>query len=365
VDGAAGRSTGGHGHGPGAGRGGDLGVRGHRQPPLRLDLWITPAALSGPPPSVPPMPSGEHESQVALAKLDPDLVAWLLANVFDVKVPDYHHARTQATDVRVLVPRTYHADGMLVFCDSTDRPLLAVVLEIQRKPDRAKRRTWKLYVAQLEAELDVGVALLVYCPDLATARWHEALFEPDWSSLSLRPMIFTPDDVPLVVDTRAARENPALAVLPAICHGRQPDVDATFPALVSALRSLEPKIAILYHDVVLAGLPSAARARWEAFMTSLVNYEFLSDRMRQLAAEAKAQAAAEVAAEVQAKVAEREKVGRAGGEAYAILAVLEERAVPVPAEVREQILGCTDLARLDAWLRRAVRADTIEDVIRG
>jgi hypothetical protein len=39
------------------------------------------------------MPSAEHESPVALAKLDPDLVAWLLASLFEVKVPDYHHAR--------------------------------------------------------------------------------------------------------------------------------------------------------------------------------------------------------------------------------------------------------------------------------
>lgn len=30
------------------------------------------------------MPSAEHESPVALAKLDPDLITRLLANVFDV-----------------------------------------------------------------------------------------------------------------------------------------------------------------------------------------------------------------------------------------------------------------------------------------
>src|SRR5882757_1048715 len=29
------------------------------------------------------MPSGEHESPIALAKLDPGVVAWLLSNVFD------------------------------------------------------------------------------------------------------------------------------------------------------------------------------------------------------------------------------------------------------------------------------------------
>lgn len=122
------------------------------------------------------MPSAEHETPIALAKLDPSLVAWLLANLFDIKVPDYHHARAQATDVRVVVPRTYHADGMLVFCDAGDRPVLAVVLEVQRGWDRGKRRTWPLYVAQLEAELDVSVALLVYCPVPAVAGRYRDLF---------------------------------------------------------------------------------------------------------------------------------------------------------------------------------------------
>jgi len=91
------------------------------------------------------MPSAEHESPIALAKLDPGVLTWLLANVFGVKVPDYHHARPQATDVRIVVPRTYHADSVLVFCDPADRPLLAVILEVQRQRVRGKRRTWKLW----------------------------------------------------------------------------------------------------------------------------------------------------------------------------------------------------------------------------
>jgi hypothetical protein len=37
------------------------------------------------------MPSAEHESPIALTRLDPDLVGRLLATVFGVKVPaDYH-----------------------------------------------------------------------------------------------------------------------------------------------------------------------------------------------------------------------------------------------------------------------------------
>jgi hypothetical protein len=291
------------------------------------------------------MPSAEHESPIALAKLDPDLVAWLLANVFEVKVPDYDHARVHATDVRVMVPATYHADGMLLFCDPANQPLLAVVLEVQRSEDRTKRRTWKLYVAQLEAELDVDVALVVYCPEAALAGWYRRLVEPDGLSLRLRPFIFTPDDVPLVVDAELARDNPALTILSALCHGGQAEADEIFPALVEALRSLSPRKARLYYDIVLAGLPVSTRVRWEAFMTSAVDYEFRSEFMRKLTAEA-------------------EERGEARGEGQAVLTVLDARGVQVPPAVREQILACTDLAQLDTWLRRAVTATTADDVMR-
>jgi hypothetical protein len=286
------------------------------------------------------MPSGEHESPIALAKLDPGLVTWLLAHLFDVKVPDYHHARTQPTDVRVVVPRTYHADGMLLYCDAADKPVLAVVLEVQRGWDATKRWTWKLYVAQLEAELTVNAALLVYCPDPAIARRYRGMFEFEGLSLPLRPFIFTPRDVPLIVDVELARAKPALAVFSALSHGGDADVDAVFPALAEALRTLGPKKAILYYDIVLSGLPQAPRARWEAYMSTTVGSEYRSELLREVAVEHEAR-----------------------GEGRAVLTVLDARGVHVPEAIREQILACTDLAQLDAWLRRAVTAATAEEVI--
>jgi hypothetical protein len=290
------------------------------------------------------MPTGEHESPIALAKLDPGLVTWLLANLFEVKIPDYHHARAQPTDVRVLVPRTYHADGMVLFCDAIDAPVLAVVLEVQRRWDRSKRWTWKLYVAQLEAELMTSAALLVYCPDPAVARRYRGLFEFEGFSLPLRPFIFTPQQVPLVVDADVARANPALAVFSAICHGGDGEVDAVFPALAEALQSLGPKKAILYHDVVLAGLPQASRVRWEAYMSTTVGSRYHSELFRELDARGQAK-------------------GRAEGEASAVLTVLDARGVDVPEAIRDRILACADLDQLDTWLRRAVTATTADEVI--
>jgi hypothetical protein len=286
------------------------------------------------------MVSGEHESQIALAKLDPGLAAWLLVNQFEEKMPVYQHARPQATDVRVLVPRTYHADGMLVYYDEADRPVLAVVLEVQRGWDQTKRRTWPLYVAQLEAEVGVNVALIVYCPDPALARRYRDLFSDDGISLRLRPLIFTPEEIPPVADIEVARANPSLAVLSVLCHAGDPDVDAMFPAVAAALQTLSPNRAILYDDIVLAGLPEAARVRWEAFMSTTVGYQWHSEKYRKAAAE-----------------------GEARGEARAVLTVLQARGVAVPADVRERILACTDLTELETWLQRAGTATAIDDVI--
>lgn len=296
------------------------------------------------------MPSAQHETPVAVIRTNPDLLGWLLGSGFERKVPDFEHVRPHATDVRVMVPRTYHADGMVVFCDAADRPLMGAVLEVQRRWDVTKLRTWKLYVAQLEAELDVATSLVVFCPDPAIARRYRALFEEDESSLTLLPLIFTPDDLPLVTDVALARANPAQAVFTAVCHIDRPEVEAAFPALVEALRAADPKQALLYYDVVLAGLPPATRTRWEAFMSTAAGYEFQSELLRQVSAEHEARGEAR---------------GEAHGEAQAILTVLEERGVPVSDDIRDQIMTCADTSQLTTWLRRAVTAATAEDVVRA
>jgi hypothetical protein len=187
-------------------------------------------------------------------------------------------------------------------------------------------------------------------------RWYRSWFDSAEGlglSLLLRPFIFTPQDVPLVIDEELALAVPALAVFAAICHGGDADIDKIFPALAAVLRSVDPQQAILYYDIVLAGLPRAPRARWEEYVNTPVGYKFRSELFHQGVTEGKAQG-----------VAEGEARGKAEGESQAVLTVLEARGVPVPEAIRKQILGCTDLAQLDTWLRRAVTATTAAEVIR-
>jgi hypothetical protein len=287
------------------------------------------------------MPSGEHESPLELAEQNPEVLVWLLAELFDVPVADYHHARPQPTEVRKLVPSTYRADGMMLLCDAADQSLLSVVLEVQRDWDPGKRWTWKIYLAHLETDTEVNAALLVYCPSSAVARRYRDMFASEGVSLHLHPFIFTPADVPLVVDVVRARAEPVVALFSVLCHGGDADVESAFPALAEALRTLGPRKASLYHEIVLAGLPSVRWERWERYMSTILGRPYRSKMLREAFEE-----------------------GEAASAVRTVLTVLEERGVEVPTTVRAQIEACKDLDQLDVWLRRAVTATKIDDVTR-
>jgi hypothetical protein len=50
------------------------------------------------------------------------------------------------------------------------------------------------------------------------------------------------------------------------------------------------------------------------------------------------------------------------GRAKTILQVLAARGVAVQAEIRDQVLACTDIAQLDAWVSKAATAETVDEV---
>ncbi|HYO70118.1 MAG TPA: hypothetical protein VEU33_28980 [Archangium sp.] len=65
--------------------------------------------------------------------------------------------------------------------------------------------------------------------------------------------------------------------------------------------------------------------------------------------------------------AEGRRVGRvegvAEGMANAVLMILAARGVRMGDKSRQRILGCTDLATLDRWLKRALHADRLSEVL--
>jgi hypothetical protein len=61
--------------------------------------------------------------------------------------------------------------------------------------------------------------------------------------------------------------------------------------------------------------------------------------------------------------AEGKAEGCAEGEARALLAVLSARGLTVTEHQVAQIRSCSDLERLERWLRRAVSASCTEEVL--
>ncbi len=296
------------------------------------------------------MTSAEHEAPVALVKNDPAVIAWLLTNVFGIAVPAFDHASARPGDLQVLTPRTYHADAT-VLLTAADEPVYAVVVEVQRARDPDKAYRWKQYLAEVEVTVRVTTSLVVHCADPDVARYYRRWAARDGGSLHLRPLIVTPDDLPLVVDAELAVRYPSLTVLSILMHSRRSDVDQAFAGLAEALRAIGPSQAVFYNDIVLAGLPPDSRARWRAFMTSTLGSRFFSEEFQQ--AEAKGRVEGEAKGRVE---------GEARGLADAVLTLLDARGVAVSQAVRDRIFGCTDQGQLRTWLLRAATAATIEDV---
>lgn len=275
----------------------------------------------------------------------PSLATDLLTGSLAVPLPRWQDVRLDSAEVTDLTPAQHHADAVVTLL-AGHKPVLAVIVEVQLRPDPAKRWTWPLYVAALRVRLRCPCLLLVICPGKTVADWAASRIELGHPGMTLTPLVAGPAGVPIVADAEHARDAPELAVLSAMTHGGDPDADTVLEALLTALTAVDEHHAGVYLDVVLAALPAAARTRLEALMTA-GTYEYQSDFARRYVHQGRA---------------EGEAKGEAKGEARAVLAVLAARGVDVPDDARDRITDCTDLDQLDLWIRRAVTVDSIKEL---
>lgn len=169
----------------------------------------------------------------------------------------------------------------------------------------------------------------------STARWAAEPIRfglPGWSSLVVRPMVLGPDQVPVITDEKEAVQDPSLAVLSAITHGRGPRVAAILKPLAGALDTIDPASAALLAQLVTSGLVnSQAKEIWRDLMAP-VNYFFRHPVAEQVRHETRVEDHIEMT-----------------------LRILELRGLQVPDSVRVRVQACTDLDQLKIWSERAVR----------
>jgi hypothetical protein len=292
-----------------------------------------------------------HEALIELFHEHPSLAATLLGDVLRIKLPEWRQARLDAAEANDLPHTEYRADAVVTLCDR-DRPVLSVVVEVQLRPDPAKRWSWPVYLATLRARLRCPVALLVVCPDTRTAAWCGEPIELNQDGWVLQPRVAGPNQIPIAANT------PEVAILAGLAHAAGPASHQALDAASAALDTIDSDLAIRYSEIMLAALPEAARRYLEAQM-STHTFEFQSDYARRLRAEARAEALAEARAEA---LAEARAEARIEGEAKALFDVLAARGWDVPDEVRRRITTCRDPEQLNRWLLRAVNAASLDDI---
>ena len=295
------------------------------------------------------MPSRLHEVLIEMFRDRPALAADLLSGPLKMSLPEFQRARLSPGELTDVVPTEYRADAVVTL-NAREEPVLAIVVEVQLRFDSRKRRSWPAYVGTLYARLGCRVVLLVLCPDQSVADRCATPIVFGEPGLVLTPVVLGPAQVPVVTDLDLARRNPQLAILSVMAHADREHPDPLFHAYFTAFDVIDSEHAALYHDLVVMVLSQAARIRLEEYMSTTAHRyqsEFALRYFNQ--GEAKGRA-------------EGEAHGRAEGEARAVLAVLDARGVKVPPDAQQTIMACADLDQLDIWVRRAVTAETVDDL---
>ena len=153
------------------------------------------------------------------------------------------------------------------------------------------------------------------------------------------------------------KENVELAVLSAIEHGQNPDIELAAriaSAAIVASADIDAERSRLYLDLILISLSASAPEALEATMNSL-GYEYQSDFARRYVAEGKAEGLVEGRMEGRME-------GRVEGRVELTLKLLARRFGPLPHMVRTRVRGAQD-AQLDAVAERMLTAQTLEEAL--
>lgn len=290
------------------------------------------------------MVSSSHEGLHRLSQKDPAGFTRTLQQVLHIPIPEPREFAVLNADLTEIEPIERRVDSLLQA--ETDEGTYLLVVESQGRPDDDKRSSWAYYLSYLYAKYRWEPVLIVLTQSRATARWARRpirLGLPGWHSLTVRPLVLSPENVPLITDEEEAKRDVFLAAFSAMTHGKGPGAAAILKSLAAALETTDTDSAGMLAQFVESCLVDVqARQIWKELMMP-VNYFFRHE------------VAEKVRAEGREEGIEEERAGM-------ILRILDWRAIPVPDAVRERVTGCTDLGQLETWARRAVHATTADDL---
>ncbi|PAZ11835.1 hypothetical protein CLM62_33320 [Streptomyces sp. SA15] len=293
------------------------------------------------------MVNSSHEAMHRIFQEYPGLFAGV-SKVLNLPFIPPESVTVLTTDLTEIQPVERRVDTLLRF-DGAQPILLAV--EAQSAKDPNKPASWAYYLSFLYTKYKIPPLLLVVCQDRATAEWAArpvSIGPRWWATLTLRPLVAGPHNMPLITDPDEARADLALATLSAITHAKDPAVDGILKTLSTALQGVPEAVADPIIEFTAQGLGGNRQAAelWRNLVAVDLSFykSYLAEEIRD---EGRDEGRAE--ALVQKGVED-------------VLLVLETRGIDVPDEIRERITGCDDPDLLRRWLTRAVTAPSAEAI---
>jgi hypothetical protein len=284
------------------------------------------------------MPSYLHELLLVLFRNRSGSAAALLRKL-DVQLPEYDEVRTESSDISDVKPAEYRAD-LVLFLVRESQNVLGVIVEVQLGCDEDKPYAWPAYIANLRARHRCPVCLLVITVEESVARWAGRPIELG-PGTRCQPWVVGPSNMPVVTGIQQAQENVELAVLSAIEHGQNPDVELAAriaSAAIVASADIDAERSKLYLDLIEIALSQNAPKGFEATMNSL-GFEYQGNFARRYYGQ-----------------------GKAEGRMELILKMLAGRFGPLPEIIQTLVRGAND-AELDALAERMLKAETLEQAL--
>ncbi|MFD7057976.1 hypothetical protein [Streptomyces sp. NPDC059906] len=301
------------------------------------------------------MVGSTHEALHWVFQKDPALLTRAFQKVLHVPFPEPRDFAVLNADVTEIEPVERRVDTLMRV--ETAEGAYLLVVEAQGKKDERKRGSWPYYLSYLYEKYRCEPVLVVITQNSATARWAAQPIRrglPGWDSMTVRPLVIGPDNVPVIANEREAERDVPLAVLSAMTHGRGAEAAAILEPLACALRTVDGDSAAVFGQLIESCLGDPrAKDLWRDLMSE-IRYFFNNPVAEKVREEGR----------VEGRVEGREE-GRAEDRSEITLEILEWRGVPVSGAVRERVLACTDLNQLKVWSQRAVHVTRAEDLFSG
>jgi len=302
------------------------------------------------------MPSHPHESFADLLGDAPEDLSDILRAAGQHDGPGFTKLVRVDRDLGQSLPIEYAADGVYRLSDGGDDTILAVILEVQRKPDPDKEWSWPVYLAVTRARERCETMVVVLATNEATANWARSGIALDRNH-TWRPVVIGPSTLPEVATAEAARARPVLAIVWALTHAQKasdaPGVKAVLEGVAES--GLARTLVTYYTDVILEAASDQVRRLVEALMLRVPeNYQIKNPVLRRLVTDAKAEGREEALDAARDAALDRVR--------SVLYARATARSIVLSAEHRDLVSTCRDEATLTDWAIRLALGESPKDV---